>query len=185
MGRTHNDYFGIYNFYFIIVNMDNQQQFEDILKKVEVLKKTGKIDLSMDEDLSIAVMNLISLEEHFFFTGAKTQKTEYFDFLNEVREMRKKLLAKLVNQHEGETWCVSKHLLAATMRLMEVGTKLYSDNKKTEAKEVFAQAHKTFTLFWALRLKLIDMPKLKEMSAGEKPWSLQDIVDKLVDCCDE
>jgi hypothetical protein len=32
-------------------------------------------------------MNLISIEEHFFFTGAKTGKSKYFDLLNQAREM--------------------------------------------------------------------------------------------------
>ena len=90
----------------------NKQEpdFETLLKKLEDYKKKGKIDLSTEEDLSIAVMNLISLEEHFFFTGAKTGDDKYFDLLKEVREVRKKMLARLVDKHEGETWCISKHL---------------------------------------------------------------------------
>ena len=43
------------------------------------MKKGRNFDLSTEEDLAIAIMNLISLEEHFFFTGAKTDKPEYFD----------------------------------------------------------------------------------------------------------
>jgi len=165
--------------------MDAQKQFEEIVKKVEAMKKAGTIDLSTEEDLSIAVMNLISLEEHFFFTGAKTKKDEYFNLLDEIRETRKMLLQKLIDKHEGETWCISKHLLATTMRLIEVGTKLHSDKKYDEAREIFNQAHKIYSLFWALRLKLIDASGFKKIAASETPWTLQDIVDKLVDCCDE
>lgn len=166
--------------------MNNQQQkFETLIKKVEELKKSGTVDLSTEEDLSLAIMNLVSLEEHFFFTGVKTDKPEYFDMLSEVRSLRKELLAKMINKHEGETWCISKHLLATTMRLIEVGTKLQSDGKKAEAKEIFSRAYRMYSLFWALRLKLIDLSKLKEMAGTEKPWTLEDIVSKLVDCCDE
>ena len=149
------------------------------------MKKSGEIDLSTEEDLSIAVMNLISLEEHFFFTSAKTGKVEYLDMLSEIREIRKSLLKKLISKHEGETWCISKHLLGATMRLIEVGTKLYSDGKKDEAKTVFNKAHELYSIFWGLRLKLIDMPEVKEAAKNEKPWTLKDILNKLVDCCDE
>lgn len=162
-----------------------QPAFEALLERIESLKGSKAIDLSTEEDLSIAVMNLISLEEHFFFTGVKTEKPEYFDFLQEVRAIRKELLARLIERHEGETWCITKHLLAATMRLIEVGTKLHSGGKTTEAKEMFARAHKTYTLFWALRLKLIDTGGFKKVAAADKPWTLQDIVNKLVDCCDE
>jgi len=105
--------------------------------------------------------------------------------LSQAREMRKSLLKKLINKHEGETWCISKHLLGTTMRLIEVGTKLYSDGKKDEAKEIYGKAHEIYSLFWALRLKLIDIAGLKTVAAKEQPWALKDIMDKLVDCCDE
>ena len=126
------------------------------MEKVERAKASGSVDLSTEEDLSVAIMNLISLEEHFFFTGSKTKKSEYFDLLQEVREMRKELLAKMMDKNEGETWCISKHLLATTMRLIEVGTKLHKDGKTVEGKEMFARAYKMYSIFWALRLKLID-----------------------------
>ncbi|MCR4328267.1 MAG: hypothetical protein NUV53_01990 [Patescibacteria group bacterium] len=169
--------------------MEIQENFEELIKKIEKLKSSGTVDLSTEEDLSIAVMNLISLEEHMFFTNAKTQKPEYLTLLGEIREMRKELLGKMVPRHEGETWCITKHLLAVTMRLMEVGTKLNGDGKKTDAKEMFDRAYKTYSMFWALRLKLIDASRFKEItkeeSARGKAWTFSDIVDKLVDCCDE
>ena len=162
-----------------------QPAFEALLRKIQSAKDSGGVDLSTEEDLSLAIMNLISLEEHFFFTGMKTGKPEYFDFLNEVRTIRKDLLGRMIDRHEGETWCITKHLLATTMRLIEVGTKLHSDGRKAEAQEMFGHARKTYSLFWALRLKLVDASGFKKVAATEKPWTLQDIVDKLVDCCDE
>lgn len=162
-----------------------QPAFEALLKKIETLKTSKGVDLSTDEDLAIAVMNLVSLEEHFYFTGAKTDKPEYFDLLEEVRGLRKALLARLIERHEGETWCIAKHLLATTMRLIEVGTKLHAGGEKAEAREMFVRAHKTWTMFWALRLKLVDAAGFRQAAASEKPWTLQDIVNKLVNCCDE
>ena len=69
----------------------------------------------------------------------------------EVREMRKELLAKLMPEHEGETWCASKHLLSAAMRLMEVGTKLQSDGKTDEAKQILKKAQPSLMISMALR----------------------------------
>ena len=155
------------------------------MKKVAELKKSGNFDLSLDEDLSIAVMNLISLEEHFFFTAEKTKKDDYFDLLRETREMRKELLGKLMEKNEGETWCISKHLLAASMRLMEVGTKLEGAGKRKEAKDMFDKSYKLYTFFWALRLKLVNTADLKKKPEGGGPWTHEDIVNKLVDCCKE
>jgi hypothetical protein len=158
---------------------------EALLVRVDAVKRSGSVDLSTEEDLSIAIMNLISLEEHFFFTGAKTDKPEYFDLLQEVRSIRKELLERMVSRHEGETWCITKHLLATTMRLIEVGTKLHADGKKDDAKEMLDRAYRTYSLFWALRLKLIDVSGLRQVAAQEKPWTLQDIVNRLVNCCNE
>lgn len=163
--------------------MEKKPTMEELVEKVNKLKASGELDLSMEEDLSIAVMNLISLEEHFYFTGEKTGKEEYFDLLGQVREVRKELLAKMIDKHEGETWCISKHLLATTMRLIEVGTKLQSSGKKEESQDIFKKAYQIYSLFWGLRLKLIDLPELKNMS-GE-PMTKEDIISKLVDCCKE
>lgn len=167
------------------ITITGKPSLDALIARVEALKTSGSVDLSTEEDLSIAIMNLISLEEHFFFTGAKTGKPEYFDLLQEVRSIRKELLARMVDRHEGETWCITKHLLATTMRLIEVGTKLHSDGKKDDAKEILDRAYKTYSLFWALRLKLIDASGFRQVAADEKPWTLQDIVNRLVNCCNE
>lgn len=156
---------------------------DEFLTKIESLKEKAGVDLSTSEDLSLAVMNLISLEEHFFFTGVKTKKDEYFDTSLQIRELRKKLLAELVPNHEGETWCISKHLLSATMRLVEVGNKLQSENKKDEAKSKFEQAYKVYSIFWALKLKLIEGKLIKETAKSSS--QLEDLVSKLADCCNE
>lgn len=167
--------------------MPEQKQinFEELVQKISDLKKQNRADLSSDEDLAIAVMNLLSLEEHFYFSGVKTGKDKYFDSLNEVREIRKILLAKLIPKNEGESWCASKHLLAATMRLIEVGTKLQASGQKKEALQMFERAHNLFSIFWGLRLKLIDLPEIKKVADSEKPWTLKEITDRLVDCCEE
>ncbi|MBI4992682.1 MAG: hypothetical protein HZC26_00900 [Candidatus Magasanikbacteria bacterium] len=162
----------------------SKPSLEEFLAKVEKLKASGTVDLSLEEDLSIAVMNLISLEEHFFFTAEKTGKKEYFDLLNQVRTMRKELLGKMIDQHEGETWCVAKHLLAASMRMIEVGTKLLSSNKKSEAEAMFKKAYEVYLLFWGLRLKLIDLPDLKK-DGEAAPMSQEEVMSRLLDCCKE
>jgi len=160
--------------------------FQKIIDKVNVLKQGKDFDLSLEEDLSLAVMNLISLEEHFFMTAQKTKQDSYLELLKKTREIRKKLLARMIPEHEGETWCISKHLLASTMRIMEVATKLQTDKKDKEAKAMFATAYEVFSLFWAIRLKLIDLKDVKKKPLDHNgAWSYEDVVTKLVDCCKE
>ena len=163
--------------------MNTKPTIDEFLSKIESLKEKAGVDLLTTEDLSLAVMNLISLEEHFFFTGVKTKKDEYFDTSNEIRNLRKELLKELMPNHEGETWCISKHLLSSTMRLVEVGNKLQSENRKDEAKNKFEQAYKVYSIFWALKLKLIDGRLIKNTAKGSS--NLEDLVTKLADCCNE
>ncbi|MFA6095673.1 MAG: hypothetical protein WC767_02420 [Candidatus Paceibacterota bacterium] len=160
------------------------KDFRDLEKRIREVRESA-IDLSTEEDLAIAVMNLISLEEHLFFSGAKTGKPSYYDSLGEIREMRKVLLARMLPRTEGEAWCVSKHLLSASMRLIEVGTKLRADGKTKDADDMFAYAFKLFNLFFGVRLGIASAPEAIEHAKSEKPMTFDDIMGKLVDCCKE
>ena len=130
-------------------------EVSELMDKIKEMEKGHSLDLSSDEDLSIAVMNLISIEEHLFFTAQKTEDRAYFELLFEVREQRKALMKMLLTNTEGEVWCTSKHLLAASMRCMEVGTKFLSKGDQTKAEEFFQRSYDLYNLFWGLNLKLI------------------------------
>ncbi len=134
-----------------------REDINKLVEKYDALKKDEKLDLSADQDLSIAIMNLISIEEHLFFSGGKTGNSKYYELLDEVREMRKGLLKKIIKEYDGEVWCISKHLLAASYRLMEYGTKCLGRGKKKEAEEVFEKAYNLYSLFWALNMGVINL----------------------------
>ena len=169
--------------------------YQELVNKIDNLKKQDKMDLSSDQDLSIAIMNLISIEEHFFFTGIKTGKANYFALLGQVRSMRKELLKKTVKDYEGEIWCISKHLLAASMRLMEVGTKALGQGKKDQAEDLFKKAFDLYSLFWAVNLGVInldgvkkiddDMLNKQDMKKTGFLGKFSEIVKKVIDCCIE
>lgn len=176
--------------------MNNKiENLEEFIKKVDDMKKQDKMDLSSDQDLTIAIMNLVSIEEHFFFTGAKLGKTEYYDMIKDVREMRKELLQKIIKEYEGEVWCISKHLLAASYRLMEVGTKQLGMGKKEEAYDLFGKAYNLYSLFWGLNLKLLNVGDIKKIDDNavnkedkEKKGfmgRMGELVKKAIDCCIE
>ncbi len=170
------------------------QEFKKIIEKIQDLRDKKLVDLSIEEDLSIAVMNLISLEEHLYFTAKKTGKTQYLDVLNDTREIRKRLLAKLMPKNEGESWCISKHLLAATMRSIEVGTKYLAHEQREEAERMFETAYKIYAMFWAMKMNLVDINELesivdedmeKDENGNPKRWTFEDVINRLVDCCHE
>lgn len=171
------------------------------LEKIKKLEKGEKLDLSSDEDLSIGIMNLISMEEHFFFTYNKTGDEKYLDLLNEVREVRKSLLKKIIKDYEGEVWCISKHLLAASMRLMEVGTKYLTKGDKKNAQDLFRKSYHLYSLFWGLNLGAIEVKDVEKEKGDEVKFlteeekikekkvsifeKLGELVKKAIDCCRE
>ena len=131
------------------------KKIEVLVEKYDSLKKDNKLDLSADQDLTIAIMNLISIEEHLFFSGAKTGDEKFYALIDEVRKMRVGLLKKVIPEYGGEVWCISKHLLGASYRIMEYGTKHLKRGNKKLAYEMFEKAFNLYSLFWALNMGLI------------------------------
>ena len=143
------------------MNIKKIKNVKEFVEKYDAAKKVNPKDLSSDQDLTIAIMNLISIEEHLVFSGAKTEKTSFYDMIQDIREMRKNLMQKVIPAYEGEVWCISKHLLATSMRLMEVGTKQQSLNNKEEAYKLFNQAYELYCIFWGLNMGMINTDDVK------------------------
>jgi hypothetical protein len=179
--------------------MTKKQKIQSLLDKVEKVTRQKELDLSSGEDLSIGIMNLISIEEHLFFTAQKTGKKKYLDLLNEIRLMRAELLKEIIKDYEGEVWCISKHLLAASMRIMEVGTKELKKGNKQKAWKLFEKSYKLYSLFWGLNLGVIKTDSIKRTDTNinlidegaQKTGSssvfdkLGSLVQKALDCCRE
>jgi hypothetical protein len=92
----------------------------------------------------------------------------YYDLLSQIREIRKQMLKRIIKEYEGEVWCISKHLLAASMRLMEYGTKLQTMKKNDEAIEIFEKSYEMYSLFWGLNLNLIDTGTVKQYAKANE-----------------
>ncbi len=116
--------------------------------------------------------------------------------------MRKSLLKKIIKDYEGEVWCISKHLLAASMRLMEVGTKYLTKGDKKNATDLFKKSYNLYSLFWGLNLGVVSANDVKQekkeeikfLSDNQKPKlqksasifdKLGELVKKAIDCCRE
>ncbi len=153
--------------------IEKKLSLEELITKADAAKKANPLDLSSDQDLSIALMNLISLEEHFFFSGGKTEKTGYYDLINTVRGMRGELMKRIVDKDRwqgAEVWCISKHLLAASMRLKEVGDKALGAGKKKDAYEMYEKAYDLYSLFWGINMDLIDLDGVKKIEGDILPY---------------
>lgn len=140
---------------------DKAKSVKEFVERIDSTKKVNPKDLSSDQDLTIAIMNLISIEEHLVFSGAKTGKTAFYDLIEEVRETRKNLMQKIIPSYEGEVWCISKHLLATSMRLLEVGTKQQSLGNHEQAYDLFNKSYDMYCLFWGLNMNMLKVEDLK------------------------
>ena len=159
--------------------MIDQAKLDAYMEEAKKIEKGHRLDLSSDEDLSIGIMNLISIEEHLFFTANKTGKNSYYELLERVREMRKELLKLIIKDYEGKVWCISKHLLASSMRLMEVGTKALATDRD-HAYHLFEMSYNLYNLFWALNLKLVDSDQASSaFTAKQKKELLADIQQEM------
>lgn len=184
--------------------MQKIKNVREFVEKMDAAKKVNPKDLSSDQDLSIGIMNLISIEEHLMFSGAKTGKHEFYDMINEVREQRKRMMQKIIPSYEGEVWCISKHLLASSMRLFEVGTKALAAGDKDTAYGLFDDSYGLYCLFWGLNMGAIgddgtDLKYVKKQTktapaktsakaaagAPTKMGKLKDWVKNAVNCCIE
>ncbi len=159
--------------------MVTESDVNKFIGDVEKVTKRKELDLSSDVDLSIAIMNLISLEEHLFFTAMETGKDDYYNILQEIRRIRAELLKGIVKEAKGEIWCISKHLLAASMRVMETGTKRLEEGNKGEAKSLFEKSYRLYQLFWEINSRAIYSKAAEEgMVVPEKEIGKEKIEEK-------
>jgi len=171
--------------------MTTNQDIQKFINQAKKIEKGHQLDLSAGEDLSVAIMNLIGIEEHMFFTSQKLGDTKYIEVLNTAREMRKELMKKIVKEGQGEVWCTSKHLLSASMRLMEVGTKYITKGDIKEANDYFKKSFDLYNLFWGLNLGLVES-KPQKIAHVDTPLVKKDFlgsvgktINKILDCCRE
>ncbi len=161
--------------------MEKIKSVKEFVEKLDNAKKINPKDLSSDQDLTIGIMNLISIEEHLMFSGAKTGKTEFYDLINEVREQRKQMMQKIIPSYEGEVWCISKHLLASSMRLFEVGTKALAAGNKKDAYDLFDRSYGLYCIFWGLNMGIMgkdDVKWIKTESNQKKTQKENEIIEE-------
>lgn len=159
---------------------------KEFVKKVVEFNKKNELDLSSGEDLSIALMNLISLEEHSYFSYIKTNDKKFLELLDKIRKIRGEHLKKIVNEKDGsEKWCMSKHLLASSIRLIEVGNKFLKDGKKQEAEKLYEDAFELYSMFWQINLTDKKINKLNLLKKEKDKGKFSQVLKKLLDCCKE
>ena len=110
-------------------------------KQVEIAdnqKKVNLLDLSSDQDLTIALMNLIAIDGK----------------LQTVTNIQHNLLGRIVKNKE--LLAVSERLLGKSMQLIEDGMKILDDGQRADAYVKFDQAYELNSLFWGVNMGIIE-----------------------------
>ena len=110
-------------------------------------KKVNPLDLSADQDLTIAIMNLIKLEKLL----GKIGKTDGYDMGGAISDMRHHLMGRVVSDKDSELWDMSLYLLGSATDLMERGFK----ESGAGACDLFDKAYEVYSLFWGLNMGLV------------------------------
>ena len=126
-----------------------------LVEKADMAKKVNPLDLSSDQDLTVALMNLIVLED---------LSVGYPELLDVVHNSRIELMSRVVSAARGgDIWCISKHLLGDAMRLI---------NEKNSA--AYNRAYELYSLFWGLNMGLIDVSGVRAVVPDVVKTALSD-----------
>lgn len=110
-------------------------------------KKVNPLDLSADQDLTIAIMNLIKLEK--LLDGVDTSGG--YDMSGAIRDMRHRLMGRVVSDTDGDLWNMSLYLLGLATDFMERGFMTTG----ASAYEMFDKAYEVYSLFLGVNMGLV------------------------------
>lgn len=111
-----------------------------LVKSADDAKKVNPLDLSSDQDLTIALMNLLAIEEEF----------EY------VRDIRVELMSRIVVP-DTDAWGMSERLLGMAMQLIDDGNKAAGDS----AYKLYNRAYELYSMFWGINMGLVKIDDVK------------------------
>ena len=134
---------------------------KQMVERADMAKKVNPLDLSSDQDLTVALMNLISLED---------LSANYPELYSMVHDMRVELMSRVVHGADDVRY-VSTHLLGDAMRLIDGGN-------KTGNYDYYDRAYELYSLFWGLNMGLINMRGVKKAAPDIVEHAMADIKRK-------
>ena len=122
-----------------------KNQFTAIKSAVECAdnaKKVNPLDLSADQDLTIALMNMVAIEKQ----SSSPQLVQM------VQEMRTNLMRPLLNNsvYEGDVWDASENMLNSAVLHMDAGLRALESGEKETAYVAFDSAYEAWVVFMGI-----------------------------------
>lgn len=105
-------------------------------------------DIDLKSEQLPLCMNLVETSEHMFFNWLITGDETWLEDRALVDEIRKEEQNELQKQEQSQLHCTNKHLFSDIKRLIEVGDKLWRDNKRKEALIKYNNSKKLLEIFY-------------------------------------
>ena len=133
--------------------MFKKKSISKAVEKADSAKKANPLDLSSDQDLTIALMNLAVLERNFGLSG---------ELMDVVSDIRQDLMKKIVAP-SSDKWEVTKYLLAESMQLMVDGNRALDAGKNKDAYALYNRSYELYSLFWGINMGLISVSDAEKL----------------------
>lgn len=127
---------------------------DKLIKKVAVAdnaKKANKLDLSSDQDLTIGLMNLISIERYI----ENDAEHDFSQLKSMVNDLRVALMNKIVKKSD-KNFDVLCDLLGRSAVMMNDGFVALENQNEVRAYELFDAAFGAYSMFWGVCMGLTD-----------------------------
>lgn len=106
-----------------------------------------KKDVGFLQDSVNVLGNMINAENHAINSALITKNDLFLEIAEMIRKDRSEILYSLVKENNGESYCLSKHILASANGLKELGNRLIEKDDKIGAKKMFERAETYEKLF--------------------------------------
>ena len=132
----------------------NKKSLKSRVEAADLDKKVNPLDLSADQDLSIALMNLLILERQSSAFGCPA-------LYDSVYAMRRNLMTSILKDKAIND--VAARLLLVAMLDMDAGVRLLQDGDNAGAYKLFDSSYESYSMFWGINMGMVDKKVAEEI----------------------
>ena len=123
-------------------------KLKHMVETADMAKKTNRLDLSSDQDLTIGLMNLLFIEDILSDKNS--------DLFKMVSGVRGELMDRIVKKSDKNRQ-LSEQLLLESMQLFDAGNK----TSGAVAYQNYDSAYEKYSLFWGVNMGLVNKKDIK------------------------
>ena len=102
--------------------------------------KGDKKDVGFFQDAIFGIQHAISAEHHAMESYSTSKRKIWLDVAKIVRPVRSKYLDIITKKENEQGYCISKHLLAFSQALKELGSRYQEENEDKLAEDCFKES---------------------------------------------